>query len=84
MKITPTRIAINQANEARSLIVAGHTKRARRKLRSARRKMAGLTGRGRVADRLLGQALEHLIDREHGSACDKARAAVDCLIGVMS
>jgi hypothetical protein len=85
MQIPPLRIAVHQLNEARSLIAAGHTKRARRKLRQARRKVADCNDELlRIAYWLIGEAIESLIDHDEARATDKVRGAVECLIGVMS
>ena len=85
MKVHPVRIAINQLNDARSLIAAGHTKRARRNLRRAQRKISNYNDeRLRLAYWLIHEAIVALIDYDHGRAQDKARGAVECLIGVMS
>ena len=83
--VHPIRILIYQVNDARSLLAAGYTKRARRKLRRARRRVAGCSHpRLRRARALLSQAILHMIDLDYGTASDKARGAVHCLIGVMS
>ena len=85
MTVHPIRIAIYQLNDARSLLAAGYTKRARRKLRRVRRKVAGSQNpRLRRTHRLLREAIVHMIDLDYGTASDKMRGAVHCLIGVMS
>ena len=76
MRVHPIRVAINQANDARRLIATGHTKRARRNLRQARRKVADCNSRSLVnADRLLGEAVNRLISLEWDLAAEKAGEA---------
>ena len=76
MRVHPIRVAINQANDARRLIATGHTKRARRNLRLARRKVADCDSRKLItAYRRLGEAVNRLKSLEWDLAQEKAGEA---------
>ena len=80
MRVHPIRVAIYQAKNDRRLIATGHTKRARRNLRQARRKIADCDSPKLIkAHRLLGEAVSRLRRREGDLATKKAGKAARLL-----
>lgn len=85
MQINPARLAVLHTRNARSLLAAGRRKRAIRKLKQARRAIAGLADpRFAVASLWLRKALKNLKRFEDKRCQRRCKAVIHLLSGPMT